>query len=37
VKKFTPEIDQKIEKILGNTPVREEFHPKTFNAYEPRR
>jgi len=37
VKKFTKEIDLKLEKILGNTPVRDEFHPKTAKAYAPRR
>jgi len=37
LKKFTTEIDQRIEKILGNTPIREEFHPKTFKPYAARR
>jgi len=37
VKKFTKEIDEKIELALNNRPSKPEFDPKTFKKWNPRR
>jgi len=36
-KKFTPEIDEKLEKLLDNRPKRDGWNPKTMQAFAPRR